>query len=228
MLWRRYSPLEQRLLLQVRSILPAAAQPTFDAQVNAVTLVQRRLDWTEIAFYRIRYGKSDWNGVPLFPREGEFPLAEVRFRARGRSYKARLTVVQGHIFDFATTPGPRDIGFAQWETAGEAGLLSDPTDASPREVLEQLPTPWQEFLAVVPRGSNHWLLHGAATAYRLAMNEGEFLVLAERAGDGFLLYRLEPHPRGFFIQSAHDHPPEPLRQSLREILCQVGDPGSVL
>src|SRR6516225_7936844 len=41
LLRRRFSPLEERLIAAVREVLPPQAQPTFDAQVAGITLVQR-------------------------------------------------------------------------------------------------------------------------------------------------------------------------------------------
>jgi hypothetical protein len=41
LLWRRFSPLEERLFATVRNVLPLQATPTFDAQVAEITHVQR-------------------------------------------------------------------------------------------------------------------------------------------------------------------------------------------
>ena len=67
LLWRRFSPLEERLIAAVREVLPERAQPVFDAQIAGITLVQRLPRWTEIDFYRRRKGKTDWSDVPAFP-----------------------------------------------------------------------------------------------------------------------------------------------------------------
>ncbi len=42
LLWRRFSPLEEQLIVVVREVLPPQAQTIFDAQVGGITLVQRR------------------------------------------------------------------------------------------------------------------------------------------------------------------------------------------
>jgi hypothetical protein len=148
LIWRRFAPLEERLLRAVRGALPAPAQRTVDAQIAAITKVQRAPGWTEIAFYRMRGGKVDWSGVPLFPREEELPLAEVRFRAAGRAYRARLTAIRGHIFDFQITPGARAVAFHAWEGEPEVRLLADPQDPSTAErPSEALPDSLRDFLA---------------------------------------------------------------------------------
>jgi hypothetical protein len=108
LLWRRFTPLEERLLAAVRSVLPDDVQLLFDGQVAAITRVQRLPPtWSEIDFYCLRLGKVDWSCAPSFPCTDEFRLAEVRFQAAGASYRAVLTCGAGHIFDFAITPGPR-------------------------------------------------------------------------------------------------------------------------
>jgi hypothetical protein len=224
LLWRRFSPLEEQLFAAVRGALRPSALVTFDAQVAAITRVQRHPDWTEIAFYRMRRGKVDWSGVPLFPREEELPLAEVRFQAGGRAFKARLTAIGGHIFDFAVTPSPRAVAFARWDRAPDVRPLCDPEDASAAPFVEPLPAEWGAFLANDRGAHAAWALHGTGAAYRVALDDGEFLVLAQCRGDVFLLWRLEPRPAGFFLQRRHDGTPEPLRESLGDLLAM--DPGA--
>lgn len=129
LLLRLFSPLEERLLAAVRGVLPPEALHTFDAQVQAINRVQRHPEWTEIAYYSMRRGKVDWTQVPLFPRVNEFPLAEVRFRAGSREFKARLTSIDGHIFDFAITPGPRNVVFSAWEGEARAALVATSLDS---------------------------------------------------------------------------------------------------
>ena len=133
LLWKRFSPLEERLLAEVRNVLPAAAQPSFDAQVAAISRVQRLApSWTEICFYRMRRGRADWSGVPLFPCTDEFRLADVRFRIGGQHFKATLTSIGGHIFDFATTPGPKHVSFATWDAEPSVRAMSSSFIASSR------------------------------------------------------------------------------------------------
>ena len=227
LLWRRFSPLEERLLEAARHALAPSARAIFDAQVAAITKVQRHPEWTEIAFYRIRRGKVTWDDVPLFPRREELPLLEVRFRAAGRPYKARVTAIDGHIFDFAITPSPKGVAFAEWEGHPTVTVLSDSEDRSAPAPVEVVPNAWRDFLAEalsargVPdalRIHPDWALHGDGEAYRIALDEGEFLVLAELRGERFVLYRLEPEPRAFFLQKGHHAPPERVAGDFREAL----------
>ncbi len=216
LMWRRFSPLEEQLLAAVRDILPPQAQGAFDAQVAGITLVQRLPPrWTEISFYRLQHGKPNWSGIRTFPRRGEFPLAEVRFSVRGRRYKATLTSIGGHIFDFAITPGPKAVAFAAWDSAPSARLLSDPLAVETGRAPEPIPAAWREFLARHPRPpADDWTFHDAATAYGTTLDEGEFLILAERGGAEFVLHRLEPAASGLFYLPSHDATPQPLEGAI--------------
>lgn len=219
LLWGRFTPLEQRLLAAVRGVLPAQAQPAFDGQVAAITLIQRLPGWTEIAFYRRRRWKTDWDGVPLFPRTAEFPLAEVRFTVAGRRYKATLTSIGGHIFDFGITPSPKDVAFADWDGAPTVRLLGDPLAAEALRPPEPIPGAWRDFLARHrAQTTGGWTLHDAGTAHRVTLDEGEFLVLAERSGNEFVLHRIEPPASTLFHLASHDATPEPIRGEIAAVL----------
>ncbi len=216
--WRRFSPLEQRLIAAVREILPPQAQPIFDAQVAGITLVQRPLGWNELNFYRLQHGKVDWGDIPAFPHRGEFPLAEVRFNAAGRRYKATLHSVGGQIFQFAVTPSPKMVAFAAWEGVPSARLLNDPLVAGAGRAPEAIPPAWREFLARGPRPqAADWTLYDSDTAYRTTLSQGEFVILAERAGDEFVMQRVEPPASKLFYLASHDGTPEPIEGRLEDV-----------
>lgn len=222
LLWRRFSPLEERLVAAVREVLPPQAKAVFDAQIAGITLVQRHPN--EICFYRRRSGKVDWSGVPTFPRTGEFRLAEVRFSVKGRRYKTTLTSIGGHIFDFAVTPSPKAIAFADWDAAPSALLLSDPLTADSASEPQPMPDSWREFLAKHQTlDTGDWTLHDAATVYSTAFADGEFLVLAEREGDQFVLHRIEPPASTLFYLDSHDGTPEPIKGDVLDVFQQPND-----
>jgi hypothetical protein len=222
LLRRRFSPLEERLIVAVREVLPPQAQPVFDAQVAGITLVQRPLGWNEINFYRRRRGKVDWSDIPSFPHTGEFPLAEVRFGAAGKRYKATLSSIGGHIFDFAITPSPKAIAFLGWDGASSARLLTDPLVAQSTRAPEQIPPAWRELLARRPRRQiGGWTFYDADTAYRTTLREGEFVILAERAGDEFVMHRIEPAASELFYLASHDGTPEPIKKPLDDVLQET-------
>jgi hypothetical protein len=147
LLWRNFSPLEERLFAAVRPVLPAAAQSILDIQVAAVTRIQRHPHWTEICYYRMRRGKVDWGDVPLFPCTDEVRLAEVRFTVSGHRFKATFTAIGGHIFDFAITPNPRSIAFADWDEPVRSLLLDDPMRAPQGSRRpEKISGAWRRYL----------------------------------------------------------------------------------
>lgn len=220
LLWRRFSPLEERLFAVVRGVLPARAVPIFDAQVRAITHVQRLPGWTEIDYYRRRYGRVDWASVPAFPRTEEFPLARVRFTVERRGYRATLTCVAGHIFDFGIAPGPRDVAFADWDSMPSADLLSDPFGAEAPAARHEIPEAWRGLLRTAGplAAAMGWVLHEVEPARRITLDEGEFLVLAERDGDEFILHRIEPPSTVMFRLVSHDGTPEAIRGDVADVL----------
>jgi hypothetical protein len=219
LMWRRFSPLEERLIAAVREVLPSQARAVFEAQMAGVTLVQRHPN--EICFYRRVSGKVDWRGVPAFPRTGEFRLAEVQFSVAGRGYKATLTCIGGHAFDFTITPSPKAVAFADWDSVASTRLLSDPMTIEPGNEAQPMPDSWREFL-VRFRSSDtaDWTLHDAKTVYRTAFADGEFLVLAERGGDQFVLHRIEPPASTLFYLDSHGGIPEPIRGDMLDVFRQ--------
>jgi hypothetical protein len=220
LIWRRFSPLEERLLATIRDVLPPDARPVFDAQVGAITHVQRLPDWTEIDYYPRKLGKVDWSNVPRFPLTGEFPLARVHFGARGRRYRATLSCIDSHIFDFGITPSPKSVAFADWDSAPNAELLADPLRAGRAGWAEAIPDAWRHVLeTMAPEAeTTGWTFHDAHTARRITLNEGEFLVLAERAGDEFIFQRTEPPSTFMFFLASHDGTPEVVSGSIGELL----------
>ena len=207
-------------------MLPGNVQPLFDAQVAGINRVQRSPPaWSAISFYCLRSGKADWSGVPAFPCTDEFRLAEVRFRLAGAGYKATLYSVSGHIFEFAITPGSKAVAFATWEEEPRATLLDDPNRPPVgRKEPEPLPLAWHTFLerhpTEPPRG---WALHDEDTAHRVALEDGEYLILAERAGEEFILHRVEPQAEELFHLRECDGSPERLTRGLDEIMGYDGD-----
>lgn len=221
LLWKRFSPLEERLLASVRAVLPSGARPLFDAQVAAITRVQRLPpSWNEISFYRIRRGKVDWSEVAAFPCTDEFRLAEVRFTIKGKRYKASLDCIAGHIFDLTITPSPKKVCFSSWDEEPIARLLEDPLRApTGLKLPESIPSAWKDVLKVHGgRSQSDWSLYDETEAYRIALNEGEFLVVGEKEGVEYLLYRIEPAD-GLLYYFEHDGGnPEPLREGIEALL----------
>ena len=215
--WKRFSPLEERLFTEVRRVIPLAAQPPFDAQVASINHVQRLPpSWGEIDFYC----RPNWTGVSLFPCTDEFRLAQVRFRVAGRSYKAVLSSINGHIFDFAITPGPKNVAFEPWEGEPNSVLLRDPLRApTGAKEPETLPVEWQNFLA--RHSGEHpagWVLYDETTAYRIVLHDEQYLILAEREGLQFILHRIVPAAERLYYLKHFDEIPQTINGEIESAL----------
>ena len=62
------------------------------------------------------------------------------------------------------------------------------------------------------------LVRAEAEVRRVVLGEGVFLVLAEHEREDFLLYRLEPAPRGDHVLRGHDGVPEAFAGALEDLL----------
>jgi hypothetical protein len=221
LLWKRFSPLEERLLSSVRSVLPAGAIAMFDAQVAAITRVQRLPPlWNEISFYRIKRGKPDWSGISLFPCTDEFCLAEIRFMVQSKPYKAALTSISGHIFDLTITPSPKHVAFSEWDAPPAVQLLDNPLRASVgAKAPEAIPTQWQNVRQRYGGESScGWLLHDENSAHRVAFSDAEYLIVGEKEGVEYLLYRVESTADGLYYLEHDDGVPEPFRGRIESLL----------
>ena len=225
LLWKRFTPLEEQLFAQIRTVLPHSMQPIFDAQVAAINHVQRLPPaWSEIDYYCRRGGRNYWNTVRTFPCIDEFRLAEVVFHVEGKRYRATLTSIGGHIFDFAILPGPKKVAFSTWTEPAHATLLGDPRRApTGQREPEALPPVWKDFVSRHPdEPTRAWALYDETTAYRTTFDDAEYLILAERHGPQFLLSRVDSQDGGFFYLSDHHGPPERFLGDLDELIGSSG------
>jgi hypothetical protein len=225
LLWKTFTPLEEQLFAQIRTVLPESMLPIFDAQVAAINRVQRLPPtWSEIDYYCLRGRRSLWSTVPQFPCTDEFRVAEVMFHVEGVLYRAVLTSIEGHVFDFAIVPGPRKIAFAKWTEPARVTLLGDPRRApTGHKEPEVLPPVWEDFLRRHPEEpSSGWALYDAATAYRVALPDAEYLILAELHGPQLLLYRLGSQDSGLFYLRDDHGVPEPFLGNLDELIGSSG------
>jgi hypothetical protein len=104
------------------------------------------------------------------------------------------------------------VSFRGWQGEAAPVLLADPlrTPTGTKE-LEQLPLSWKALLQRRGReATTGWQLHDQSTAYQLVFEDGEYLMLAEREGDEFILCRMDAPDEGFFHLRHHDGIPERL------------------
>jgi hypothetical protein len=83
---------------------------------------------------------------------------------------------------------------------------------------QPIPDPWREFLErQQARRLGDWTIHDSQTAFRTTFTDGEFVVLAEREGDQFVLHRIDPPASTLFYLDSHDGTPEPLKRELEDV-----------
>lgn len=94
-----FTPLERRILSAVEGELQGEAAALFARQVESVNLVQRHGGSREVNCYRMEGRRPRPDPSLRFPDQArERELAEVRFRAGGRSWRATVILVEGTFF----------------------------------------------------------------------------------------------------------------------------------
>jgi hypothetical protein len=216
MFWKKFTPLEERVLSRVRSSLSPEAREIFDAQVDAINLVQRQLDWSEILFYRRRKGKIDWSEVSLFGRSDNYRLAKVDFAIGRVHHQATVNCISGHIFSLTFSPAAKPIAFKNWDDDGIVELLSDPMVAVDSDSVETLPPSWITLLKdLSPNDYPNWNIYDAHSARRITIGGQDLLLLAERSDDQFVVCRPDSRD-GIVYKMGHESDPEPISMPLME------------
>jgi hypothetical protein len=103
-----------------------------------------------------------------------------------------------------------------WEDTPKTKLLDDPMRQSTgRRKLEPVLPAWADLLNERENGQlENWALRNGDSAYSVSLENGEFLVLAERQGYEFVLQRLDPPSDRLYYLESHDGRPEPLSERL--------------
>jgi hypothetical protein len=99
-------------------------------------------------------------------------------------------------------------------------------------ILQRLSLLWTRFSpleerllaavrGVVPEGAQPVFdAQVADTARRLTLDQGEFLILAERPGDEYVMHRIEP-PASVFYLASHDSAPEPINGQISDVFRET-------
>jgi hypothetical protein len=210
LVWKRFTPAEEQVLQAVREVLPQEAIPTFDAQVTAINLVRRHLNWDEVLFYRKIGRMIDWGETPMFPRKEKFCLASVSFSTGTDSCSARLTCVSGHIFSLKFSPPSKDRAFRQWVRLINAQIESNPL-AKVEEIEEHIPSEWKRLASELRTSrSSQWNIYDAISAQRVVIDGEEFVLLGENSKDLFILSKPGTE-NGQLYQMTHDGKPEAIQ-----------------
>ena len=187
LLWHKHTPVEKAIFDSVSPLLSPHAKTIYDQQVAAINKVQRYLEWTEINFYRIVRGKSDWSDIAQFPRSEEFTLAKTTYHVDNTKFTTRIHCVAGHIFSFVPRPSVKRHCFGTPEQI-QTQILTDPIGAA-GEDLSDIPLPesfrnWHNDPTV---DTNEWCVLQPHETYVVHLPKSDFVILATRSGDEYLM-----------------------------------------
>jgi hypothetical protein len=107
----KWTPWETRMLAGLAQALAAPHRPVLQAQLDAVTKIQRIVGWAEIDLYVMQQGRVCWDGVPCFADTGEFRLARARTVGNGISVQSELTCLNGHLFCIESEMAVKHLAF---------------------------------------------------------------------------------------------------------------------
>ena len=99
----RLTPIEQQLLISFREHIPPSFHTSFDAQLDAINLAQRHVEWKGVNFYRIRRRKVSHDDLPPLPcAEGEIKLLSLSIAVPGIAEPLHVAywAVQRFFFGF--------------------------------------------------------------------------------------------------------------------------------
>jgi len=99
------------MLAELAQALAAPHRPVLQAQLDAVTKIQRIVGWAEIDLYVMQQGRVCWDGVPCFADTGEFRLARARTVGNGISVQSELTCLNGHLFCIESEMAVKHLAF---------------------------------------------------------------------------------------------------------------------
>lgn len=91
--------------------MAARHRPVLQAQLDAVTKIQRIVGWTEIDLYVIKQGRVCWESVPGFEDTSEFRLARTRTICAGLTVESELTCLNGHLFCIESNAAIKPLAF---------------------------------------------------------------------------------------------------------------------
>lgn len=225
LLWRTFTPVEEQILGLMGEALPAAHRGRYYAQVKSINRVQRTLDWTEILFYCMMSGRPRRNPDHFFPNRGEFTVGTVDYLIKGVRFTTTLTSVGGHIFSFVTRPSIKAYCFDRIDEVKAVTIIGDPSDRSggiPTDV-RHLPDEYRRYIeSGAPLEVNGWHLLTPQEVYQVPFPAGDFLILAVRHGEEYLMTPDGAEDAGIYFTSVEDTTVHRQRKSFREIL--VGKP----
>ena len=190
LMWHTLTPVEVAILDSVTPLLSPKTGAIYRQQVSAINRVQRPLQWTEINFYRMVRRKPDWTGIAQFPRHDEFTLAASTYRFGNNKFKSRIICVAGHVFSLLTRPSIKKRCFGTPQQI-QTQIITDPFESSTDpESRMQLPKSFLSWREEECRDTNQWCVLQPHETYVVSMPESDYVVLATRCGEQFLMAAL--------------------------------------
>lgn len=221
--FRKFTPVEERVLSEIRAVLPAAARQKYDRQISQINSVQRILDWTEINFYSIKRFRVVWESESLFSEKGEFKLAEVKFVLDAVEYNATIIAVSGRIFSLVIRPSIKKSCFRPVAEIQGCRLLRDPE----RICIDETTAPNHpvSYLEWFKRPSGHhvagWTVNAPEDVHSVCLPSGDFLVLAIGEDGAFLLSRDTPADNEIYRVESADSDPVAVGNDFGEVLTSI-------
>lgn len=107
----KWTPWESQILGRLAESLVPQHRAVLQAQLDAVTKIQRICGWTQIDFYVMKSGRVCWDGVPSFDDKSEFRLARARTVVDGITVESELHCVGGHLFSVESDAPVKPFAF---------------------------------------------------------------------------------------------------------------------
>ena len=107
----KWTPWESQILGRLVGSLAPQHQVVLQAQLDAVTKIQRICKWVEIDLYVMKRGRVCWDGVPSFDDKNEFRLARAQTVIDGITAESELHCVSGHFFSIETNVPVKPFAF---------------------------------------------------------------------------------------------------------------------
>ena len=203
LIFRRFSPVEERLLNESTKLLPDETAQKLRRQIESINKVQRLLDWTEISFYRIEGGKALLRDGDLFHRKDEVRIAAIRFVVGGKEFLAAVQAVCGSISSLVIRPSIRHACFGHPIEIKSAELVENPDlPVDESATAKPLPKSFLDWLAGnSSRTVDGWDISDESDAYRISLPSSDYFVLAIREGVDYLMAKADTADERIYIHS---------------------------
>ena len=221
LLFRTFTPVEEALLSHVESALPPEAREIYVKQIAKINHVQRTLDWHEILFYILRNHKPAWDQSIPFKNKSELILARVTFTIDNLTFRAKVGAVNGFVFSLLIRPSIKPHWHKQISSIKKLVIETNPEDETSKPHIVSLPASYLKWISYdSPEGFNGWTVLSSEETYSISLADADYIVLAVREGDEYLLSLAESPESGFYYAQTDgttlDHVAESFKSALKK------------